>query len=60
MNTYYLVQNLMYDCKHVIKRRWYHRVIGQPKLTVDIVEAVNPAVARKKFKLMGHHFGMFH
>ena len=40
MNKYYLVD---VDCamrvRTVIKKRWYHRIIGDPFLTVDICEA---------------------
>jgi hypothetical protein len=50
----------MYDCKHIRKKRWYHEVFGRPSLYVDEVDAKNELVAEKKFRLKGHHFGMFH
>lgn len=60
MKTYYLVQNLMFDCKRVKKKRWYHGLFGKPDLLVAECKAKNEDLARKKFRLMGCHFGMFH
>ena len=60
MNGYYLALNMMYDCKHIVKRRWYHRWFGEPSLTIDFVEAETAEIAEKKFRLKGHHFGVFH
>jgi hypothetical protein len=60
LNGYYLTKNMLFNCKHVVKRRWYHFIIGQPDLTIDYVEAANKDIARKKFKLKGHHFGLLH
>ena len=57
MFEYLLVQNLMYGIKHVRKKRWYHKVFGNPSLTVATVQAVNEKTARMKFKLQGHKTG---
>lgn len=57
MNEYLLVQNLMYDIRHVKKKLWWHSLFGNPSLTVDSVQAVNENTARKKFKLKGHKTG---
>ncbi len=60
MNGYYLTQNMLFNCKHIVKQRWYHRWFGEPSLTVDFCQAVSEDIAEKKFRLKGHHFGMFH
>ncbi len=60
MNGYYLTLNGLFNCKHVVKQRWYHRLFGEPSLTVDFTTAVNAEIAEKKFRLKGHHFGIFH
>lgn len=59
-DKYFLVQNLMYNAKHVVKRRWYHRIFGEPELTLDTVDASSEVSAKAKFKLKGHHFGLAH
>lgn len=59
MNTYYLVTNLMYDMKHVVKKRWYHSVFGAPNLTLIDVKADSEKAARKKFQDLGYDFGIF-
>lgn len=60
MNTYYLTQNMLYDCKHIVKKRWYHSILGEPSLCLDQCFAKNKAIADKKFRLMGYNFGIFH
>jgi hypothetical protein len=60
MNGYYLTKNMLFNCKHVVRKRWWHILFGEPSLTVDYVEAVSQDVARKKFKLKGHHLGILH
>lgn len=59
MHEYLLVQNLMYDIKHVRKRRFWHKIFGNPKLTVDVVKASTSIEAIVIFKKRGNHFGCF-
>lgn len=59
MKKFYLVQNMMYDAKHVIKHRWFHRVFGSTSLTVDSTMAYSRNGAEKLFRERGHDFGYF-
>lgn len=57
---YFLVPNMIYNCKHIIQERWWHKAFGAPSGAIDYVEAKSHEVAEKKFRLKGHNFGMFH
>ncbi|WRQ13106.1 hypothetical protein [Vibrio phage vB_VpM-pA2SJ1] len=59
-NEYWLVQNLLYNCKHIKKVNWFRRLLGKPNLFVDSVIAANEDEAEKKFIEKGHHMGIFH
>jgi len=57
MREYMLVQNLMFNCKHVKLVRWYHIVFGTSEIVIDKVMAADEIIAKKKFKLKGYNFG---
>ena len=57
---WYLTLNMMYDCKHTKKQRWYHFIFGEPRLTIDFCTAETETEAEYKFVDRGHHFGLFH
>lgn len=60
MHTYYLVQNLIYNHKHIVKKNWLHKLFGCPNLTVDACEAESKDAATAKFIKDGHHIGITH
>lgn len=60
MNIYYLVLNGMYDAKHIVKKRWYHKIFGPPSLKVSETKALCKKAAEIKFRKAGHDFGFFH
>lgn len=57
---YILVQNLMYNAKHVKKFRWYHKVFGLPNLAIATVKANSKHEARAKFIKQGFNMGILH
>lgn len=59
MIEYLLVQNPIYDVKHVVQRRWWHKIFGNPKLTLDAATARTSIEATVIFKKRGHSFGYF-
>lgn len=58
MRGYYLVKNMMFNCTHIVRQRWYHKWFGEPALTRDFCHAVNEKTAEAKFKLKGHRVGL--
>lgn len=54
---YLLIQNLMYDCKHVSRDYWFLRFFRNKRLRVDSCYAIDEVHARKKFKAMGYKAG---
>ena len=58
MNGYYLTQNMMFNCTHIVKQRWYHKCFGEPSLTIAFTKAVSADIAEKKFKLQGYRVGL--
>lgn len=57
---YILVQNLMYNVKHVKKFRWYHKVFGLPNLAMTTVHANSKEEAIAKFIKQGFNMGILH
>ncbi len=58
MNKYYLVSNVYRNCKYVVKKRWYHKFIGRPFITIAKCEANTKQGAINTFKMYGHDFGL--
>lgn len=57
MKNYWLVQDLMYDVKHVEQVTWWRKIITDRSMIVAKCEAIDEKNARRKFKLMGHDAG---
>ena len=58
VREWYLEQNLLFNCTHVRKVRWYHKLFGLPSPTIATCKAASEDSARKKFKLMGKQVGL--
>ncbi len=57
-STYYLVENVCRTCKFIVKKRWYHNLIGPPAFYIDVCEATTKNGARVIFKHRGFDFGL--
>tara|TARA_Y100000296_G_C5122332_1_gene231081 strand:- start:86 stop:277 length:192 start_codon:yes stop_codon:yes gene_type:complete len=62
MKEYWLMQNLIYDCKHVVVKTWWRqalRVLGFYSLRLATVKAASKVDAEKLFRTAGFNFGIF-
>ena len=55
---YYLVENMQRTCKFIVRKRWYHTLIGKPISALDECDAHSVNGARLIFKHRGFDFGL--